>query len=181
MDDAALDLLVGRAANGEREAFELVFTACYRDLRAYVAVRIRSDEATDEVVQATFVAALEGLSRYRLNGAFRAWLRGIAAHRVVDARRESARTQSLTEGLEGLLLVPATIEDGQSEHGLAERVGPCLDRLVPHARALAERRWMHREAVQDLAAELGRSALSLSVSLHRIRQALKTCIEAVRV
>lgn len=181
MNDVVLDELVTCAKAGDREAFSQVFNACYRDLRAFVAVRLRSDEATDEVVQATFVAALEGLGRYRQNGSFRAWLRGIAAHRVIDLHRDQARTRSLPDGLESLLLAPAEHNGDTGDEALAARVGPCLERLVPHARKLAERRWMRRDRVQDIAADLGRSALSLSVSLHRIRQALKACLEAPRV
>ena len=179
MDDSALMILVERARTGDGTAAEALFHACYRDLRVFASARLRgAADETDEVVQATFLTALGGLDGFRGDGSFQGWLRGIAANKIAHLRRDQSRLKPLAGELGDLLLSP--VEDGpQGEAAdLAQRLPACLERLSPAARQLVERRWVAREALQDIAGSLGRSANALSVSLHRIRTALRACLEA---
>jgi RNA polymerase sigma-70 factor (ECF subfamily) len=78
-DDATL---VARFCAGERAVFDVLYhrhAACV----AGIAYRLLSDRAVvTDVVQETFLAALESIDRLRRPEAFRTWLVGIALRRV---------------------------------------------------------------------------------------------------
>lgn len=98
-DDAEL---VRRALTGDRWAEEALY---HRHVRAVTGVTIRllgrTAEAED-VVQDTFVSALERLQQLRDPAMFRAWLLRIAVHHVHRRfrRRKLRRTLGLQDGVD---------------------------------------------------------------------------------
>lgn len=175
MTPAALDELVDAARAGDRSAFAAVFSATYRHVRLGVAVRCADAELVDEVVQEAYVVAFERLDEYESRGTFAAWVAGIARNRLARARRQRGRQESHLAVLEDLLApeaeVPVVVDEA-----LVGRVRHCLDTLTPAARELATWRFIERRPVQAIAGLLGRTAASVSVTIHRVRSALRQCI-----
>ena len=167
-DPAEFDRLVALVRTGDRQAFRRLFDGCYREVRIFVASRAPDAELVDEVVQAAWVIAYEKLSSYRGGGSFLAWLKGIARNcllRELEQRRRNS-AQALDANL------AAAPETGD----LADRLAHCLGMLTPQARQLLDLRYGEALAVQVVANRLGRPVGSVSVSMHRIRAALRTCL-----
>jgi RNA polymerase sigma-70 factor, ECF subfamily len=177
-DEAKFSTFMSQALAGDTVAKEALFHLCYRDLRLHIAIRLRgSADDTDEVLQATFLAALESLESYRNEGSFLGWLKGIASHKIAHFIRDRVRNRAQAASLDELLLAPLEhLPDGVLDD-LRSKLPHCLQRLSPSARALVERRWVACESIQDLAHRLGRTANNLSVMLHRIRGVLRACLE----
>ena len=57
-----------------------------------------------------------------------------------------------------------------------EALRACIEQLRPVDRGLILRRYIEENSLGKLATEVGRSAESLKVSLHRIRMVLKACV-----
>ena len=93
--------LAQAVVRGERPALER-FHALYSDpLYRFVFYRLgRSTPDVEEVVQETFLAALEGLHRFRGRAALFTWLCGIAKNRISRTRRQQSRER-----------IAATLED----------------------------------------------------------------------
>ena len=178
-DQPDLEVVVRRVQEGDVESFRTVFDATYGELRSYVAARLYSPEQVDEVVQATYVAAFESLSRYRSHGAFVSWLKGIAFHRLDRVRREQRRFVDAQAWIDKLVAEPD--DDGQqvASPELLARLRRCLQALGPDARELLEQRHLHGSSVEALAAGRGRSAASVSVTLSRIRSRVRDCVGAL--
>jgi RNA polymerase sigma-70 factor (ECF subfamily) len=164
-----LEQQVAAAKAGDEVAFRAVFDATYREVRLFVAARATSEELVDEVVQATYVAAFEGLAGYRAGGAFAAWLKGIARHLLLREFSRRTRLAPLAGLAEAVLPEPA-------DDALGARLDDCLGRLSPTARELLELRYQQRLQVQEIGARLGRSASSISVTLFRLRDTLADCL-----
>jgi RNA polymerase sigma-70 factor (ECF subfamily) len=87
-----------RAADGDARAASLLFRAHgARVQRMAARVLGAGDGEVDDVVQQTFLAALEGASRFDGRSALSTWLVGIANRRALDAARSRARRQRLRE------------------------------------------------------------------------------------
>jgi len=73
----------------------------------------------------------------------------------------------------------ATIGERHSQRGeeRAAAFGDCLEQLPADRRQLILERYSPGGSVQRIAADTGRSLQGLSVTLHRIRQALLECVE----
>ncbi|QDV06427.1 RNA polymerase sigma factor YlaC [Planctomycetes bacterium Poly30] len=93
-----------RARAGERSALESLFASAGERLQLFVELRmgarLRTEFEPNDVVQETWVAALEGLERFepRGEGSFGAWLCRIAEHRIVDLGRHGARRKRTPPG-----------------------------------------------------------------------------------
>jgi RNA polymerase sigma-70 factor, ECF subfamily len=107
-DDSAVpdpdDALVARARAGDFTAFESLVTR-YEDQVYRLALRmVRQSHDAEEVVQNTFLAALEHLADFRSDAPFRAWLMRIAANGALKLLRQKRThpTASLDAAEEGV-------------------------------------------------------------------------------
>jgi RNA polymerase sigma factor (sigma-70 family) len=66
---------------GDRRAGSALFDRHFRAVARFVRTKVCREEEVDDLVQATFLAVLEG-SRWRGEGSLRAYLLGIAYHKV---------------------------------------------------------------------------------------------------
>jgi RNA polymerase sigma-70 factor (ECF subfamily) len=111
------EVLVERAAAGDRRAFTLLYRRHARYL-AGVAFRLLGDSGElDDVVQETFVGALQGLNGLHDASRLRAWLVTILVRRV--QRRMRSRTRQRWLGRE-LLLVSPTASDPHVSREVSE-------------------------------------------------------------
>jgi RNA polymerase sigma-70 factor (ECF subfamily) len=87
-DDSDAALLA--AARRDPAAFGPVYERHAPAVLAYLRARTRSTEQALDLTAETFAAALQGAGRYRAGeGPVRAWLFGIANHKLIDAQRRS--------------------------------------------------------------------------------------------
>src|SRR5918997_4507994 len=94
-----LDVLIGAAVDGEREAVEGVLRWIRPLVVRYCRARVGGQEKTfasaDDVAQEVCLAVLTALPSYRDQGRpFLAFVYGIAAHKVADAHRAAGRNRS---------------------------------------------------------------------------------------
>ncbi len=169
-DPHELDAWVALSGAGDTAAFRRWFDATYRELRLFTAARCPDQELVDEVIQATYVVAFEQLATYRPGGTFLSWLKGIARNRLMQELKRRKRHVPVD------ILQTVAAESGEPLD-LKSVMERCLDRLAPMSRRLLNYRYAERISVQDIATKLGRTAGSVSVSLHRVRTALHACLE----
>jgi RNA polymerase sigma-70 factor (ECF subfamily) len=181
MTPAELDRLAIAAQGGDRDAFRDLVLATQRELAISVAAHSVSRELVEEVLQETYVTAFEKLAQYRPQGTFRPWLRTIARNHLFAHWRERRRvaefdgdaldTMIADDGIAGL-----DLDDGRHEEETA-RLAACLELLPDRARTMLERRYCEEQPLALLAQQFKRSAATLSVTLFRLRQQLKRCVE----
>jgi RNA polymerase sigma-70 factor, ECF subfamily len=179
--DDTLDQLAVRARSGDSDAFRQVVLRTESDLRAYVASLAPVPAVIDEVVQAAFVSAYQNLRQYRGDGAFIGWLKTIARNHALRALREQKRFAELNgDALEQALVVSAleTFEDVQDDAAQRRRLQDCLQALPARSRTLIEARYAQGISAVQLARDLSRTEVWVRVTLCRVRQALRRCLEA---
>lgn len=123
-DDAAL---VARFVAGEREAFDQLYDRHVRYV-AGVAFRLLGDQSElNDVLQETFLAALETMDRLRRPERVRAWLVGIAIRRVRRRLYKRARW-TFVRRLFGAGAPAASDPDDQAR---ADELGDALSSVDP--------------------------------------------------
>ena len=92
--DTASDLtLVGRAADGDVRAFEVIVRRHGPLMRVYAARVLGSNDEMDDVVQEAFITAWQRLDTLEDGAALKSWLMRIVSRKSIDrlrARRERA-------------------------------------------------------------------------------------------
>jgi RNA polymerase sigma-70 factor, ECF subfamily len=178
------DILVSAAVDGDPNAIEGVLRWIRPLVVRYCRTRIGGHEKTiasaDDVAQEVCLALLTALPTYRDQGRpFLAFVYGIAAHKVADARRSAARnraepvpevpdTTDLTEGPE------ARVMQGE----FAGRMARLLESVSDRQRDILHLRVVVGLSVEETAEVVGSTPGAVRVAQHRALNRLRDVLTA---
>ena len=169
--------LVRRLLARDRKAIA-EFVAIHGDaLYGYVRLRLapRTDRA-DDVVQDVFLAAWQRIGSYRGDSPLRAWLLGIARHKIEDLYRERLREPDPLPEDEGPGEAPVDegfLDEEIDRKRLRERAAAILSTLPEaYSTVLLWRYWEHR-STSEMAAATGRTEKAIERLLSRARAAFR--------
>jgi RNA polymerase sigma-70 factor (ECF subfamily) len=172
-----IDRLVRRVQTGEQEPFWDLILHVQQDVRLFIAVLSPSTELVEEILQSTFVRAYDGIRKYEPRGLFLQWIKGIARNILREELRARARHLAIAGNAVETMVAEDCLQDvdaREPEPGLQD----CIDRLAPHSRELLERRYGANLSLNKLAQQFKKPADSIAVTLCRIRESLRQCLEA---
>lgn len=146
-------------------------------LHSFIISLMPGVDGVDDVLQETNIVLWEKRKSFEPGSNFQAWAFQIARFKVMNHRRKLASLgqQTLDDEVLELLSEEQDIASDELDKRL-QALHRCLQKLPDQQRQLIERRYLSDKPLKDFAAECGRSAESVGVSLFRIRTALKKCI-----
>lgn len=163
----------------KKEQIFMEITANRSAIMAVIVAMVRNFDQAEDIFQDTVLEIVRSAERFRLDGAFLPWARGIARNMVRRARNAQMRNPILLEEdqLEFLAdLVCA--DDNQPEIWEKERsaLQTCLTELSDKNHQLFLLRYGQNSKGSDLSEKSGVNASSVRTTLSRIRQFLRKCI-----
>ena len=134
-------------------------------------------DLVDDLVQEVFLAAWESLGAFQGQASLRAWLLGIARHKVEDHYRARLRDPEPLAGQEtetdALLSVEPPIDTLVDRDRLERKTKRVLEELPEaYSAVLLWRYWEHRSA-QEMARCTGKTAKAIERMLARAREQFK--------
>ena len=164
-------------------------------LYRFALSRLRDATAAEDLVQETFLAALDARREFRGDAAERTWLIGILRHKLVDHLRKRCRELPLSANEEGDAVVDNLfVADGhwkraperwQVDAGeLADNrefwtvFTTCREALPQRQAAVFTLRLLEDVDADTVCKELDLTPTNLWVLLHRARTRLRECLEA---
>jgi RNA polymerase sigma-70 factor, ECF subfamily len=174
-DEPGLELepLVAQAVAGNARALGDLLGEIRRMALRYCRGRLGRQEtglgSAEDVAQDVCAAVLNALPTYQLKGlSFRAFVFGIASHKVTDTYRAIGRNR--TEPV-GELPDVAVVRDGPEQHALdnelAEMLGQLLDEISPRQRDVLLARVVMGLSAEETAACVGSTPGAVRVTQHR--------------
>lgn len=169
--------LVAAILRKDRKAMAELVDRYADPVYAYVSHRmLPRTELVDDLVQDVFLAALEGIGRFRGESSLRGWLLGIARHKIEDHYRARLRAYQSVSDLDGEAVVAGefpSIEDAIDRSRLEEKTRKVLRRL-PEAYSVALL-WRYWEAcsAREMAARSGKTEKAVERLLARARAQFK--------
>lgn len=165
-DEAAL---VARART-DADAFAALYRRHCPAIARYVRRRVGDEHAAADLVAETFLAALEGLARYRWRGLpFRAWLYRLASTRVNRWARRAGRAVALVEE-------PSTgerVPGGLAADLAAERARAALLGLPARTQTALALHYLEGLSVEEIAAVQGCRPGTVKARLSRGRARMR--------
>ena len=176
--DHGRDLELARAAHqGDSTAWRTIYDETCQPLFNFLCWQTGDRDAARDLLQETYLAALERLDAFRGDGSLLGWLRAVALRRTLDWRRRvTLRLRKLT----ALAREQAAHGAGnvQAEFpGLGDGVQAALDRLSPRQRAVLLLREMEDQSFADIGGVLGCSEATARVHHHRACAAMRRALE----
>jgi RNA polymerase sigma-70 factor, ECF subfamily len=159
----------------QHDRFLRLFMGCEQALRVFVRSLLFSQEEEREVMQEVAVVLWRKFDPAMEETVFTRWAFGVARMEALAFRRDRARDRHCF-GDEVFELLAQTTADHVDELE-AERLAleVCVEKLPREQRELVRTAYAPDVRIDSLAARLGRSAMSLYKSLHRIRLTLLDC------
>jgi len=168
-------------------------------LYRFALLRTREASVAEEMVQETFLAALQARHRFAGQSTERSWLVGIMKHKIIDHFRKVAR-EIPTDDMERVGVgedVDGTFDQGghwkagasapldwpDNPAGALEQrqfwdvLKRCLGELPPRMAQVFTLREVDETSTEEICAMLGITPSNLWVLLHRSRKHLRQCLE----
>ncbi|MEM7260341.1 MAG: sigma-70 family RNA polymerase sigma factor [Planctomycetota bacterium] len=173
---------------GDRAAIEQFHAALSAPVYRFVFYRLggRTDDV-EEVVQETFLAALEGLSRFRHDASLYTWMCGIAKNLISRQRRQkyrdrlSSAVEEVDDELDSILAdldqeLPDEVLEREETQDL---VGVTLSSLPVHYQNVLVEKYYAARPVGEIASERGTTPKAIESSLSRARGAFRRAFELI--
>jgi RNA polymerase sigma-70 factor (ECF subfamily) len=179
----AADEAMTRYAQGDKEAFGVVYDFVCPRLAAFARRRCRDGALLEDLVQETFTRMIRWAHTFALGSEVVPWARAILRRLIADPtyrRRQQGRELliEINDGCEAARLVSGVerADDLVDAKRLVTVIGTALSRLsAPQLDALELVRIEGRSS-REAAAELGVTELGVRLRVHRAMTALRTAI-----
>jgi len=148
-------------------------------LRAYLFSRTGDIDAADDLAQEVFLVVFRLIDQYDRSRPAWPWLIGIARNELREHWRSAARDK-VTDAIEALMADRLIADEGDSpaDRLPMDALAACLSKLPEHSRALVRMIYDERINCAEAAKRLQQKAGAVRVTIHRIRRALQTCVQA---
>lgn len=173
--------LAARAARGDVEAFGALFNRYAREVYRLACSMGHGGSDAEDLMQDTFLAALEGIARYEGRSSFKTWLLGIlfrqSHQRIRYTRRRATEVfdEHEVSGHVGRLVPPANVG-----HDCRLDVHAMLQTLSPEHRAVVVLRELEGLSYEEIAATLEIPRGTVESRLFRARALLREQLHEYR-
>ncbi|MBA4387870.1 MAG: hypothetical protein C0404_07805 [Verrucomicrobia bacterium] len=152
-------------------------------LRGYIASLGAHNDLIDDLAQDVFLQVVKDWPKFDTSRSFRSWLFGIARNIVHQEFRKSKFESRVRQGFATEALIDADTA-GREERGVS--TGPeavtvmrtCVEKLSDKMKHFIELRFRQRSTTEEIARAVGMTNGAVRVSLMRMREALRACMES---
>lgn len=175
--------LLNQIALGSNKAVEALYRHYQASLYAFIRLRVRDDDAAEEILNDTFMVAIQKPGQFTGTSSFYTWLCGIAKNVCGTwIRKQQAGVSKNTIDLEEEALeniadpqwgVLEQIENRERDDILRE----CIDQLPQTHREAFYWAWFEEESVESVAERLACPAGTVKSRLYNARAKITDCVK----
>jgi RNA polymerase sigma-70 factor, ECF subfamily len=176
--------LVRRAQSRSADAFRELVRLHQAQVHSFLGRYLTRLDVVEDLAQETFLEAYRHLPTYRHESSFRVWLLSIAKNEaLMHLRAERSRRMRETASFEATLSdwMADQMESDSSRLEDQDRrlvaLEDCVKGLAPESATLVDGVYFKGRALADVARTSGRREGTVRMTLLRIRQALRECVE----
>ena len=159
----------------QHDRFLRLFMTQEESLRVFVRSLLFSRDEEREVMQETAVVLWRKFDPEMTDAAFCRWAFGVARMEAIAFRRDRARDRHNFGDNVYELLAETIVEQADKLEAERRALDACLQTLPDEQRRLVQAAYAPGVKIDELAAQLGRTAMALYKTLHRIRLVLADC------
>jgi RNA polymerase sigma-70 factor (ECF subfamily) len=172
VDDDAPDDVLARNARDYPAAFAVLYRRYMERVYRYLMARCGSIEDAQDLTTQTFMAALDSIGSYRAEGAFAAWLFGIARRKAAMHHRTARLHMPLDAAAD--IAHPDPLPDVQAAEAVqVEQMLRALPTLAPDRAEVLSLRFFAALSIEEVARLMGRSEPAVRMLMHRAIQDLR--------
>lgn len=157
-------------AKQEPAAFATLYRQYVGPIYRYLYNRVGTVVDAEELTSQVFMAALEGLPRYRERGNFAGWLFTIARNKVTDHYRQRRHHLPLNEALDGGVAEPLAQVIHDEE---LKRLATLLTKLDEDKKEMLRLRFAADLTYREIGLVVSRSEAAVKMAIRRVLRRLE--------
>ena len=171
--------LIEQAKQGDQEAFAQIYDQFIKRMFKFVRLKIQNQQEAEDIVQEVFVKAYKGIGTLKIKDLnFSAWLYRVASNTVNDHFRKKYRTPDITPIDETFDVADTySLQEEVTIASDLEIVRTGLKKLPPQYREVLELRFVQDLTLDECAAALHKSNLSVRLTQFRALKKLKVILK----
>lgn len=143
----------------------------------FIYSQILDFHQAQDILQHVAVIAFAKFGEYDASRPFIAWVIGIARNEVLKSRRQHARERHVFDSQLVEQIADAHVDLRDEFDPMREALRDCVRKVDDRGRQLLQLRYDQQLKPAQIGKRLDISTTSVLVSLHRVRAAIKRCIE----
>jgi len=158
-----------------KENFKEMYDMNFNYVYSFVFLRLSANkEATEDIVQETFVSAMKGFVNYRATSSYKTWLCGIAKNKIFNYYRNNVKNKDFTQ-FEELSYLADNQDMGFILINLETRkvILETLNKLKPIYKYVLILKYIDDYSVNDIAKYLCKTPKSIDGILQRSKISFK--------
>jgi RNA polymerase sigma-70 factor (ECF subfamily) len=180
-DDASDEALMGRVADGDRQAIRLLFER--HQLRVYhFVLRLVANSATaEDIVSEVFLELWRHAARFEGRARLSTWILAIARNKAVSAMRgrtDQPLDDAMAEAIpDGAITAEETLDAAKRSAVMRQ----CLAQLSPDHREIIDLVYYHEKSVEEVASIVGVPAATVKTRMFYARRRLADHLRAAGI
>ncbi len=176
-----INLMKGVAA-GECGAITELYNAYFDSIYRSVFNQVdRNQQAAQDIVQDTFIAAIESAKNYKARSTIKTWIYSISHKKVAEYyRKKQSRDNNIVENWQDSEeMLNANCGSCTLEEGIVSKayIQEILDKMPLHYRQALLLKYIDKMSVVEISIVMKRSIKSVEGILSRARADLRNCIK----
>ena len=165
--------VVNGLLQGKSGAARQFYKCYYHQLKAYILYNSKCTEDAEEILQDTFISAIDSLELFSGRSKLITWLYAIARHEISDYYRKK-RVKTLI--ISHMPILREILEDKQwrkqyDQLALRDQVNRVLNRINPRYAQVLKMKYLEGWPVKEMATELKESFKATETALFRAKKA----------
>ncbi len=161
----------------EFEPFIKLLTQHQSRVYAFIYSMLADAALADDVFQETNMVLWRKAGEYDFEREFLPWAFAIARNQVRAARQKTGRDRLLFDDESVNRIADRMMQRAARHDDRRTALSSCLDQLPAQQQELVDRRYQQNQSLDEIASDTRRTANTVAVTIHRLRQSLAKCIE----
>ncbi len=172
----ALDELSGISTSQARQ-LSVLWTRAHPIVAAYFRSNLRDFHQAEDLLQETAAVVAEKFTEFDAERPFTSWVLGIARNKLLHHLRTNSNDKHVFDDTTIGQIAAGYAELEPEINAMQAALESCIERVQGRSRKLIEMRYVRELTPAKIATLTGMSANTVAVMLHRVRRALRECIE----
>lgn len=181
MQTTSDEVLIGRIANGDRLAMQVLFARHHVRVYRFVLRLVNNPSTAEDLISEVFLDVWRQAGRFEARSQVSTWLLAIARFKALSALRkkpESALDDEMAEAIEDTSDTP---EVSLQKKNKSELLRECLKSLSPEHREVVDLVYYHEKSIEEVAELIGISENTVKTRMFYARKRLSELLKAAGV
>ncbi len=181
MQTTSDEVLIGRIANGDRLAMQVLFARHHVRVYRFVLRLVSNPTTAEDLISEVFLDVWRQAGRFEARSAVSTWLLAIARFKALSALRKRPNVELDDEMAERIEDRSDTPEVSLQKKNKGEILRDCLKSLSPEHREIVDLVYYHEKSVEEVAELVGIPENTVKTRMFYARKRLSELLKAAGV